>query len=218
MHVWQRFGLENVAAARDGQPVAHVRAGIVLREGHQIVAGRRLRRRMQSRARHELHELRFADQDDLEKLPSVDCQVRENAELLEHLQTQVLRFVHDQHRAPRAATDRQLPVEGVEDHRGGHLDPVGHPELVTDDGNELRGGRHGIEDQRDVDALGQPGQEHATCRRLADTALPGEEDDAGVRLHAVEQIRERLLVVRARIDESKIGRVRERTLAKTEML
>jgi hypothetical protein len=34
----------------------------------------------------------------------------------------------------------------------------------------------------------------------------------------VEQIRERLLVVRAHIDESEIGRVRERTLAKTEML
>jgi hypothetical protein len=34
----------------------------------------------------------------------------------------------------------------------------------------------------------------------------------------VKQIRERLLVVHARIDESKIGRVRERALAKTEIL
>ena len=130
----------------------------------------------------------------------------------------MLSVVHDQQGLPSAGVRFQVSGEGVAERLARSALRVPHAELLADGGQQLLGAEDGIEDQRHVDVLGEPVEEYATHGRLAVAALAGEMHHAMLVPDAAEQMRERPLVLRAQIDESRIGRVREGALAETEMV
>ena len=63
-----------------------------------------------------LLQFRLAGQNDLEQFLCGRLQIRQKADLLEHLERQVLRFVHHEHgRFPRAVALQQPLVEPQQD-------------------------------------------------------------------------------------------------------
>ncbi len=221
MHVPERAGVEDFpAAAGQRQPVPHIGVRIGLGQGQQVVARRdALGQLVQLLAGQALDQLGLSDQDDLQELLLLGLQIREQAELLERADAQVLGFVHDQDRTALVGVSRQqMAPEGVDERLPtGRGRLVLRAQLVADGGQQLLGREQRIEDQRDVDALGEPIEEQAAYGRLAGPDLAGELDEAAVLLDAVEQMGERLLVTRAQVDEARVGRIRERSLAETEV-
>ena len=92
-----------------------------------------------------------------------------------------------------------------------------HAKLVADGEEELRGRERRVGDERRVDVLREPIEEQTAQRGLADADLSGEVHDAAPLLDAPAQMRERLFVARAEIDEAAVRCVRERGFAEAEV-
>ena len=92
-----------------------------------------------------------------------------------------------------------------------------YPQLVAKDGQQLDGVQPRVEDERDVDARGQLLEEAAADARLARADFPRELDEASALADAIDEMRQRLAVPRAHVEEARIRRDRERWLAQGEM-
>ena len=85
------------------QAVEHVRAGLALRERSEVIAsGHPLRDLPQFGPGEQLHQFGLPDQDDLEELGARRFEIRQEPQLLEDADAQVLRLVDDQDGAPAA--------------------------------------------------------------------------------------------------------------------
>ena len=96
------------AASGNREPMHHVGAGLLLAERHQLVLDRHalLELPQLQRPQHRL-QIRLADEDDLQQLLLVGLEVRQNADLLEDLQREVLRLVDDEQRAGAERLERE---------------------------------------------------------------------------------------------------------------
>jgi hypothetical protein len=99
----------------DAHAMAHVGRGLLARQRIEVVAaGDALRELPQVLARQQFAQLRLADQDDLQQLLGFGLQVGEQADVLEHLRGEVLRFIDDQHDAPALRVrPQQIAIEHV---------------------------------------------------------------------------------------------------------
>ena len=85
----------HLAVARHLEPVAHVRDRLVARERADVPAQRdALVQLRQLGVREQRAQLRLSDQDDAQQLLGGGLEVREEPQLLQHLDRQRLRLVH----------------------------------------------------------------------------------------------------------------------------
>ena len=156
--------------------MADVRLGLAPVERRQVVAGgHALRELAQLAAAQHLVQLRLAHEHDLDQLLGVRLQVRDEADLLQHLGREVLRLVHQQHHvAVLGARVEQEAVERVHvvlERRAGH----GDVQVLQDRAQQLLAGERRVEHERGGGARVEPGQEAAGERRLAGADLAGDQ-------------------------------------------
>src|SRR5262249_49567018 len=137
-------------------------------------------------------ELGLADEDDLEELPLVGLEVREEADLLEEVELQVLGLVDHQHDV--VALGELLQEEAVEHLQVG--DAVGlrrlQAELVEDRLEELVAGQDRVQDEGGLHLRPQLLQDGAADGGLPGAHLAGELDEALALADAEEDVVERL--------------------------
>ncbi len=206
--------------AGDAQAVADVALGLLAGHRLEVEAGRdALVELAQVLALEHLPELRLADQDDLQQLVLGGLQVGQQPHLFEHRRGQVLGLVDDQHRtAPLGVGVEQVPVEGVDkDLEALGLFGVGDSQLVADAGHQLGLGQPGIEDQRDIDGVGELFDHAPADHRLAGPHLAGQQHEAAPLVGPVQQVGQRLLVPGAGVQVARVGGQRERGLFDAEV-
>src|SRR5207253_1881804 len=127
-------------------------------------------------------QIQLADQDDLEQLLFVGFEIRQNANLLEHRQREMLRFVDDEDRARLERNQReQKIVERVDELRLGdarepslfHLLAGHHAEVLQDSLEQILLGKKRIEDERREGGAVDFFEQRAAQRRLAGADVAG---------------------------------------------
>ena len=114
-----------------------VRARLPFGERAQVVpGGHPLGELAQLLARQESGELGLADQDDLEELLARRLEVRQQPNLLEHLRSQALGLVDDQHGSAtaRVRVEQRVGQRVDEDLEAARSPRIGHPELIAHGG------------------------------------------------------------------------------------
>ncbi len=82
-----------------------------------VAAGNALRQLAQVVAREQFPQLGLTDQDDLQQLLLRRLEVRQQADLLEHVGREILCFVDDENRSPAVGMSvQQVTVQGVNKH------------------------------------------------------------------------------------------------------
>ena len=165
-------------SAGDRQTVRDVRGGRLRVERLQLVAdGDALIELPQLRRSQQRLQVQLADEDDLQQLLLVGLEIRQNADLLEHVQRQVLRLVDDEHgaRLQRNQAEQEI-VERVDQllladaGQPAGLDVVARDdaEVLQDSLQQILFGQERIQDQRgerrsDRSARAAPGTA-SSCR------------------------------------------------------
>src|SRR5256885_1448959 len=199
-----------------------VRGDAVGVERLQLVPDRHaLIERPDLRRPQERLQVQLPDEDDLQQLLLVGLEVREDANLLEHRQRQVLRLVDDQHRARAQRNQRQQEVvERVDQLLLGHvreaprlrLLPRDDAEVLQDALQQILFGEEWIQDERrerrSIDLL----EQRAAQRRLAGADVAGDDDKAFAPADGVLQQIERIGVRLAAIQVLRVRREAERLL------
>jgi hypothetical protein len=165
-------------AARDPEAVADVLLRLHAREPVEVVArGHALGELAEVAPREQLAQLRLPEQDDLDQLLGVGLQVRDEADLLEHLRGEGLGLVDQEDdvpaRRPRLQQERVELVHEVLERRARRL----YVEVLEDRAQELGGGEGRIHDDGGGGVVGELAQEVAGERRLARPHLAGEQDE-----------------------------------------
>ena len=109
-----------------------------------------------------------------------------------------------------------MQIERALDARGAFR--PGDPELVADGGEQLLGAERRVQDDGGAGARRQLLEKAAADRGLARADLAGELHESPLAAHAVEQVRERLAVLRAQVQKARVGREREGELPQAEVL
>ena len=193
------------------QTVLDVLGRLWCRQRIKVVTGNHpLRQLLHVRAFEHVAQFRLADQDDLQQLALVRLQVRQQAQLLEHLQRQVLCLIDDEHVAvPFGMAAQQVTVEQVDVglHPADLRDAgaVRQVEFLADGLQQLRHGQLRVEDVGHMAAWWHLLQKAATHRRLAGTDFPGQQHEAAASFHAIQQVRQGLAVAVAHEQIAWIG-------------
>src|SRR5215813_1961848 len=163
-----------------------------------------------------VQELRLPNEKDLQQLLRIGLEVREEPDLLEGFEAQVLGLVEGQHGVLTgpAPLDQEV-VQGDEPLNVGltRLDDAEVLEHVLE--NSLEGQGRVENKGRGAVAL-ETAQERAQERSLAGADLAREEDEPLVLLDAIEQLRESLPVPGGRVEEAQIRVGIEGLLLKAE--
>jgi hypothetical protein len=159
-------------------------------------------------------ELGLPDQHDLEQLRGVRLEVREQAQLLERLDGEVLGLVDDDEDPPslRVAIEQE-GVEHVEQLRP-RVAEGGEPELCVDRLDQVGGAQRRIEQEGDLARGAEAREQRAAQRGLAGADLPRDRHEALALLDAVDEVAEDLAVGCGQEEVSRVGAQRERLLAK----
>ena len=221
MHFAQRAGRECFGrGACHSHAVLHVASGLVARQRTQVVATRdALRELAQVRLLEQRPQFFLADEDDLQQLGRRGLEVREQAHLLERLETQVLRLVHDQHDALAARMRlEQVMAEQVHQRLGAGATFCRHLQVQFFADREQELGRRDprVEDQRDLGVTRQLLEQAADHRRLARADLASQLDEAAGLVDAVQQVRQRFGVPLAEVQVAGVRRDRERFFLEAE--
>ena len=188
--------------------------------GPQVIArDDALRELPQFRARQHRGELRLAEQDDLQQLALVRFQIGEQPHLLQHVGREILRLVDDQHRVPAPGMGvEQVVVDAVDEHLdAGIAGRVGDAEFDADGREQFLHRQLGVEDVGDIAGFRNLLEQAAADGRLARSDLAGEQDESAIAAHAVEQVRERLLVALAQVEVARVRRNGERRFGEAKV-
>src|SRR5215813_7923164 len=163
-----------------------------------------------------VQELWLSDEENLQQLLRIGLEVREEPDLLEGFETQVLGLVEGQHGVLTgpAPVDQEV-VQGDEPLDVG-LTGLGDAEVLEHVLENSLEGQGRVEDEGRGTVTLQAAQERAQERGLAGADLAREEDEPLVLLDPVEQLRERLPVPGRRVEEARIRRGVEGLLLKAE--
>ena len=220
VHVRQCGGVERHRAGepRHRQSVPDVVRRLVGRQRVEVVArDHPLRQLLHAGLGEPVAQLRLPDQHDLQQLVGVGLEVGQQAQLLQHVRRQVLRLVdHEQAVAAGGVALQQELVQRVDVvlHRaqGRH----GDSELVAHRLQQLGHRQLGVEDVGHVGALGHLAEEAAADGGLAGAHRPREQHEAAPASDAIEQVRQRLPMTPAHVEEARVGRDREGILLQAE--
>ena len=165
-----------VLRAGNPQPVADVRARLVLAERLQVITPRDALRDLPHLGPIEqLAQLRLPDQDYLQQLLLRRFEIRQQAHLLEQLGRKRLRFVDDQDDAPPLGMRlHQVRVQHVDVRFDRAVGGLRTPQLLHDRRKELERRELRRKDQRDIGLRGQLFEHAADQRRLAGADLARE--------------------------------------------
>ena len=164
----------------------------------------------------ERAQLRLTDEDDAQELLGGRLEIRQESELLEHLDGQRLRLVdHDDRAAARFALLQQVTVERA--HQLGAAVRVGmKSELGIDRLQELERREDGVEDVRGFRVGNRPGQERAQERRLPRAHVAGDADEAARLRQAELQVCEGVGVLARQEQVARVRRQPERRVGEPE--
>jgi hypothetical protein len=200
-------------AAGHGQAVADVVLRLLAAQRGQVVArGHALGELAQLVPAQHLLQLRLAHEHDLDELLGVRLQVRDEADLLQHLRREVLRLVdeEDDVAALRARLEQE-PVERVHVVLQGRT--RGRDVQVFEDGAQQLGrGQGGVEHERGGGARIEARQEVARERGLARADLARDEDEPALLLAPELEVREGLGVTLGEVQVLGVGGQVERLL------
>jgi hypothetical protein len=191
-----REDARRAAARRDVETVAHVGRRLARRERPHVPAQRDpLVQLHQLGVQQQRAELRLPHEHHAEQLLRRRLEVREQPELLEHVDRERLRLVDDDDRAPaRLAPGQQVRVEGVDQHLGA-LAARRQAELAVDRLEKLDCRQGGVEDVRRRHLGPEAREEGAQQRRLPGADVARDADEAGGLLEAELEMREPLGVL-----------------------
>jgi hypothetical protein len=159
-------------------------------------------------------QLRLARQNDLQHLAAPVLQIPEQPDFLEHIPFEILRFVDDQHGrlvliGARISISFSANRTSVFESRALEI------EIVRKHLEELLRGEPRIEEESEGRLVRrQMVAQTFEHRRLARAHFARQNDEAFAALHAVNQARQRLFVLRAAIQKRRIGTEIERVLFK----
>ena len=208
-----------MALARDGEPVLDVGRGLLSGEGPDVPAQRdALVQLHELGVEKERAQLRLADEDDAQELLGGGLEVREEAELLEHLDGERLGLVdHDDRAAARLALREEVAVERA-DELGAAVRVGMKSEFGIDRLQELERREDGIEDVRGRRVGNRPGQERAQQGRLSRAHVAGDADEAARLRQAELQVREGVGVLARQEQVARVRRQPERRVGEPEEL
>ncbi len=170
------------------------------------------------RTRKHLAQLGLAHQHDLDQLRGRSLEVREQADLLEHLGREVLGLVDDQQGRQTLLEPRdQEAVQRQQVLRLGAaalLDAV----FVEEHPEEVEGLEPRIEQEGRRSRRIELGQQRVEERRLARSHFARQQDEPLARAHAVDQRRQPLTMGLAQVEERRIRRHLERAAQESVML
>ena len=115
MHLDQRRRRENLlGGAGNPQPMPHIALGFLARQRFQVIsAGDPLRQLAQIGAVEQFAQLRLSDQNDLQQLLRGRLQIGQQAHLLQHLDGEILRLIHDHDDAPALGMGRSAAADSA---------------------------------------------------------------------------------------------------------
>ncbi len=191
-------------AAGDRQPVRHVRGhGFAIQRLQLIPDGHSLVELTQVRRSQLGLQLELTDQDDLQQFLLVGLEIRQDANLFEHRERQVLRFVDDEHRARVERNEpQQKVVQRVDELLLAHArEPAGfdllardHAEVLKDALEEVLFGQERVQDERRERIAIDLFEQRAADRRLAGPDVARDDDEAFPPADGVLQEIERVAV------------------------
>ena len=151
-------------------------------------------------------QFRLPDEDDLQQLFTCCLEVRQEADLLEHIDRERLRLVNDENGASALVVIfEQLLIQRVcQCLESRTLLLVGHSQFIANRRHKLQWRQLRIENQREIDILRHLFEQGTNERGLPCADLPGELHEAPTLLEAKQQVRQRLLVGLAEIHVSGI--------------
>src|SRR5438445_2833553 len=205
-----------IARAGDAEPEIDVLAGLLRRErtdaepqGDPLLELPHLRQPKLG------PELGLPDQQNLEELRGGRFEVREQPNLFERLQREVLRLVEDQDRslAGPMALDQEV-VEGDEA-LGLRLSGLGDAEVLEDVFEQSVEGQRRVEDERRGGGAIEPAEEGSEQGRLARTHLSGQQNEPDFVLDSVRELRQGVAMPARQIEKFRIGRCTEGLLAES---
>ncbi len=213
----ERRAVEELDPPRAGhrKAVPHVGCGLLLAQRIEVVArDHPLGELGHLGPREQRAQLGLADQHDLQQLALAGLEVGQQAQLLEHLGVEVLGLVDHQHvvlpdrmRVEQEAVQRVDMV--LQRRRAAAAGRDRHAELVADGLQQLERAELRVEDVGDVAALRDLLEEAAHDGGLAGADLAGQQHEAAAALQPVEQVRQRLAVALAHVEEARVRRDRE---------
>jgi len=159
-------------------------------------------------AGEQVAEFRLPYEDDLQQLLFVGLEIREQPQLLQDVDTEVLGLFDDEN-GPAAAG---VGVEqGIVDEVDKHLHArfalaVGDPEFVADRGKKLGDRQFRIEEEGDISIPGDLFQQEAAEGGLPRAHITSQQDEAAVAPDAVQEMGEGLLVTPAHVEVAGVRR------------
>ena len=177
--------------ARHLQAMTNICAGLLQAEGLQVIARRDpLVELPQLRAPQHLGQFGLADQDDLQQFLAVGFQVCQQADLLQHVEIQVLRLIDQQNGFTSAPVIlQQVAMQAVGERlEGVFLAVVGDTQLIAHGGKQFHRVESGVENDGDIGIVGQLFQQAPVDGGLASADFPGEQDEPPARTHTVQQV------------------------------
>src|SRR5215472_5712474 len=163
-----------------------------------------------------VQELRLPNEKNLQQLLRIGLEIREEPDLLEGFEAQILSLVEGEHSVLTGPVPLDEEVVQSDQPLDVGLTGLGDAEVLEHVLENSLEGQGRVEDEgRGAVAL-QAAQERAQERGLAGTDLAREEDETLVLLDPVQQLCERLAVPRGRIEEARVWRGIEGLLLKAE--
>ena len=173
-----------------------------------ISAGDPLRELAQIGPVQQFPQLRLSDQNDLQQLLGGSFQVGQEADLLQHLDREILRLIHQHDDAPAFGVRIEQPSIQRVHHL---LDAVairigdGQAQLLADREQKFHRGDAWIQDHGDIGVMRDTRQEGAHHGGFAGAHFAGQLDEATRFIDAIQQMRQGLRMTLAQIE---IARVR----------
>jgi hypothetical protein len=191
-----REELRRPAFARHPEAMLHVCDGLLEAERPDVPAeGDALVQLRELGIHEERPELRLADEDEPEKLLGRGLEVGEEPQLLEQLDRERLRLVHDDDgELSRPALREEVRIERIHElHLAARRRDA---ELAVDALEQLASGQRRIEDVCGADVRPELGEERAQQGRLPGTDVAGDADEAARFREPEAQMGERLGMLR----------------------
>ena len=203
--------------ARHAEAVADVGDGLGVGERSQVPAERdALVQLGEGRVEEDGRELGLADQHEAEELLRAGLEIREQPELLEHVDGDGLCLVdHDHGQTPRLALREEMRVQGIHDV---DLALAGrrHPELARDPLQQVLPGQRRVEDVGRRHLGAEVGEEGAQQRRLAGADVAADADEPARLDEPGAQVREGLRVLGGEVEVARVGCQPKRRIGEPE--
>jgi hypothetical protein len=149
-----------------------------------------LRKLPQVRPRQKHAEFGLADQDDLQQLGLISFQIGEQADLFQDFEAEILRLVDQNDGPPSSRVDfKEMSIQEIDQlFQVRPVFGVGDAQFVADAGEKFSRAQSRIENQGEIDVLGQAVDKTAAQGRFSGSDLPREYNEPTAHADPVQEM------------------------------